>query len=65
LGGSASTTTDYTAPAGNVVFLPGQTSAVVSINLTNDAAPESAETIVLGFGTLPGGLTEAPTTATH
>lgn len=55
-GGTAISGTDFTATSGSVTFLAGQTMAVVSVPLRNNAAAEGDETFGLSF-TVPAAIT--------
>ncbi|WP_424140185.1 Calx-beta domain-containing protein [Roseomonas chloroacetimidivorans] len=47
LGGTATSGSDYTAPAPSATFAAGSATATVTVRTTNDTAVESAETVVL------------------
>lgn len=54
--GTATSGTDFTAPATTVTFGRFQTSAVVSIPIKNDTADEGAETIILTIDSSSAGI---------
>jgi hypothetical protein len=60
--GTASPGSDYTVPANQIVIPAGSLSGSAVINLVNDTATESTETIVITMGTpvnaSPGGITQ-------
>ena len=56
-GQSGASTADYTAPAATVTFSSTQTSRTVTLTTTEDTIPDDGESVVLGFGTLPTGVT--------
>ncbi|MBK8040935.1 MAG: hypothetical protein IPK22_27945 [Verrucomicrobiaceae bacterium] len=47
VGGTATSGSDFTAPSGSVTILAGNTTADVSVTITNDALVEATETISL------------------
>lgn len=57
--GTATAGTDYTATSGTLTFASTQTSLTVSVPTTNDAAVESAETVLLNLSNATGGATIA------
>lgn len=59
IGGGASTPGDYSAKAGTVTIAAGDTSATVSVTLTNDTNPEGTET----FGFNISGATDGTSNA--
>ena len=58
-GGASST--DYTVPT-SVVFNSGATSTPLSFSATQDTIDDDGESVRLGFGDLPGGVTATTTT---
>ena len=59
------TTDDYTLVPESLTFRSGQTSATFTVTAANDSADEDGESIMVGFGGLPSGVTAAsPDTAT-
>jgi hypothetical protein len=56
---------DYTLASGVLTFGPGQTTAVIPIDIVDDGLPEPNETIVLQLGSPTGGaILRAPTQTT-
>ena len=56
---------DYTGIPASVTFGSGETERTVTVSATDDAVDEGAESVELGFGTLPAGVTSGtPSTAT-
>lgn len=64
LGGTATSGSDYTAPALAISFVPGQTSALVSVPVINDGVDEGNETIVLTLGA-PSGVASLGVPTSH
>ena len=62
--GSGATTADYETPPGEVVFSAGETSKELTITAVDDAVDESGETLTLGFGTPPEGVSVGATAET-
>ena len=62
-GGDADTA-DYETPPGEIVFAAGETSKELTITAIDDAVDESGETLTLGFGTPPEGVTVGATAET-
>ena len=62
--GGGATTADYETPPGEVVFSAGETSKELTITAVDDAVDESGETLTLGFGTPPEGVTVGATSET-
>lgn len=57
-GTSTATSGDYSLPAAQVVFLPGQSTAFFVVNLVNDIFEEAPKSIILDLGTpVPGAVT--------
>ena len=51
------TSADYAAISASVTFEPGDTSKTFTFTATDDAIDDDGERVVLGFGTLPDGVT--------
>ena len=51
------TSADYAAIPASVTFDPGDTSKTFTFTATDDAIDDDGERVVLGFGTLPDGVT--------
>ena len=51
------TSADYAALPASVTFEPGDTSKTFTFTATDDAIDDDGERVVLGFGTLPDGVT--------
>ena len=62
--GGGATTADYETPPGEVVFSAGETSKELTITAVDDVVDESGETLTLGFGTPPEGVTVGATSET-
>ena len=63
---SPTTSSDYTISATSVTFESGETSKTVTFTATLDrTAAEPDETVKLGFGTLPSGVTAGSTSSTE
>lgn len=65
--GTATNGTDYAAVPGTVTFAAGSSTAIININVTDDAAVEGTETVTLtvtsGSGYVPGSLKAQSTDA--
>ncbi len=61
--GTGVTAADYSL-ASSVTFNSGETSKTVTFTATDDSADESDETVTVGFGTLPAGVTAGSTSST-
>lgn len=55
VGGTAASGSDYTALAGTVAILAGQTSATVSVPVIDDSVVEGTETVTLALATISQG----------
>lgn len=64
-GGTATTTTDYTLPAGTLTFLSGETTKTISMTVVNDAIYEGNETVTMTLASPSGATLAAPTSHTH
>ena len=62
--GGGATTADYETRPGEVVFSAGETSKELTITAVDDAVDESGETLTLGFGTPPEGVSVGATAET-
>jgi hypothetical protein len=62
--GTATSGADYVISSSPVTFAPGQTTATITIDVLEDAAYESSETVVLSLGTPSGANLGSPTTYT-
>ena len=56
--GSTATTADYSGVPTSVTFASGETTKTFTVMATEDTADEPNETVNLGFGTLPTGVSE-------
>ena len=63
-GGTDAGDTEYTVPT-IVTFDTTETEKTVSVTTKTDDIIEAAETVALGFGDLPSGVKQGPTTTTH
>ena len=63
-GGSATENTDYTLPA-SVTFDTTETEKTVSVEILPDTIIEEPETVALGFGSLPDGVTPGTPSTTR
>ena len=61
--GSALTGSDYTAQAGPLTILAGQTSASFGVSILDDAVPEGGETVLLSLSNPIGATLTAPSSA--
>ena len=61
--GTATSTTDYTAPA-SVTFGPTDTQASFAVSASTDTVDDDNETVVVSFGALPTGIIEGTPTQT-
>ncbi|MET0392940.1 MAG: choice-of-anchor J domain-containing protein [Chitinophagaceae bacterium] len=65
LGGTATLNTDYTDPQSGSILIPaGGTSGTITLNVTDDAVFESAETISITLNSATNGVTLGTSTAT-
>ena len=62
--GDGATTADYSGVPQNVTFNSGETSKAIAFAATDDAADDDDETVALGFGTPPTGVTAGTTSTT-
>jgi large repetitive protein len=62
--GTATAEQDYASASGTLTFAPGETSQVVELNILNDTAAESSETVIITLSTPTGAtLGTQPTVA--
>ncbi|MEZ6017362.1 MAG: Calx-beta domain-containing protein [Planctomycetota bacterium] len=61
VGGTATQPTDFTVPAGPLVFAVGQTTKAIQVTIVDDAVPEPTETVTFTLGA-PTGATLGATT---
>ena len=52
---------DYSGVPANVTFAPGETAKTITFSATQDTEDDDSESVRMGFGTLPTGVTEAAT----
>ena len=62
--GDGAETADYSGVPANVTFDAGETSKTFTFAATDDAADDDGETVALGFGTRPTGVTAGTTSTT-
>ena len=63
--GTATDGTDYSGVPADVTFVAGDVQEKFTLSAIDDGAADSSETVIIGFGTLPSGVTAGtPNTAT-
>ena len=62
--GDGATSADYSGVPQNVTFNSGETSKAIAFAATDDTVDDDGETVALGFGTPPSGVTAGTTTTT-
>ena len=62
--GDGATTADYSGVPANVTFNSGETSKAIAFAATDDTVDDDGETVALGFGTPPSGVTAGTTSTT-
>ena len=62
--GGGAEAADYSGVPENVTFAAGETSKTITFTATDDSADDDGETVALGFGTRPTGVTAGTTSTT-
>ena len=62
--GDGAETADFSVAPNNVTFAAGETSQTITFAATDDTADDDGETVALGFGTPPSGVTAGTTSTT-
>ena len=65
MGGTATAGEDYTAVAGSLIFLAGETAKTVSVEALADEAEDDGETVILTLSGVAGGAARGRARAGH